>query len=420
MKYNTLRVAFLLGRRQMQYASVWTNVLITFVMMLTFLNLVVVSGILVGLIEGAIKANRDQYTGDLFISTPPGDSYIEESSRVLSTLETIPEILAYSPRFTENATIEANYRTRRDPQETRDTVGVQLTGIRPDIENEVTHLSNFVTEGSYLAPGEGNVIVLGANLLERYVANFGEGFDAFFSSIQDVYPDTKVRVTANGNTKEYRVKGIIDSKVDQTSIRAFLDADEMRRFIGRDNLNINEIAIILDPDASPDVVKQQLVRSGISDVATVRTSREALGQFIEDIATTFGILGTVIGSIGLVVASITIFIVIFINAITRRKYIGIMKGIGISPSAIEISYIFQAILYALIGSILGAIVIYGVLVPFIAAHPIDFPFSDGILVAPIDGTLIRFVVLMIATIIAGYIPARMIIKRNTLDAILGR
>ena len=38
----------------------------------------------------------------------------------------------------------------------------------------------------------------------------------------------------------------------------------------------------------------------------------------------------------LVVASITIFIVIFINAITRRKFIGILQGIGISGEAIEI------------------------------------------------------------------------------------
>ena len=56
----------------------------------------------------------------------------------------------------------------------------------------------------------------------------------------------------------------------------------------------------------------------------------------------------------------------------------------------------------------------------LAAHPIDFPFSDGILVAPANQTFFRVGLLVISTLIAGYIPAWMIIRKNTLDSILGR
>jgi ABC-type lipoprotein release transport system permease subunit len=121
-----------------------------------------------------------------------------------------------------------------------------------------------------------------------------------------------------------------------------------------------------------------------------------------------------------VVASITIFIVIFINAITRRKFIGILKGIGISGEAIEISYIIQSCFYALSGSGIGLTLLYVILIPFINAHPIDFPFSDGILVAPCLETMVRVGLLIFTTIVAGYVPARMIVQRNTLDSILGR
>ena len=58
--------------------------------------------------------------------------------------------------------------------------------------------------------------------------------------------------------------------------------------------------------------------------------------------------------------------------------------------------------------------------PFITAHPIKFPFSDGTLVAEIPNTMVRAAILMVATLIAGYIPARIVVKQNTLDAILGR
>ena len=119
-------------------------------------------------------------------------------------------------------------------------------------------------------------------------------------------------------------------------------------------------------------------------------------------------------------AAVTLFIVIFINAITRRRYIGILKGIGISELAIEISYVLQSIFYAVVGSGVGLIVVYGLIKPALDAHPINFPFSDGILVAPLDATLMRVAILVVTTVIAGYIPAKLIVRRNTLSAILGR
>jgi ABC-type lipoprotein release transport system permease subunit len=127
-----------------------------------------------------------------------------------------------------------------------------------------------------------------------------------------------------------------------------------------------------------------------------------------------------IGLIGIAVASITIFIVIFVNAITRRKFIGILKGIGIHSQAIEFSYVMQSIFYAVIGSLIGLAILYGIFVPYIDANPINFPFSNGIIYAPLGGSIFRAFVLFVFSVVAGYIPARMIVKRNTLDAILGR
>jgi ABC-type antimicrobial peptide transport system permease subunit len=183
---------------------------------------------------------------------------------------------------------------------------------------------------------------------------------------------------------------------------------------------VDEIAIKVKDGIDPLIVKQALISSGVDKNARVQTVDEALPKFLKDIQATFGLLGNAIGSIGLVVASITIFIVIYINAITRRKFIGILKGIGIDSTAIEFSYILQSILYATMGVLVGLAILYGFLVPYIDAHPINFPFSDGILVAEYSNTLIRAGLLLIATIFAGYIPARIVVKQNTLDAILGR
>ncbi len=416
---ETLRVGLLLGVRQIRHASVWTTGLIIFIMMLTFLNLVAVSGILVGLIEGSVKAYSDQYTGDIFLSTKVGKDSIDQSRSIIAALDTLPGIKGYSARFTQSVRLEANYRERRDPQALRDTVGTTLAGINPEIEDAVTNLSDKVIEGEYLTSDDSNYIMLGSMNLEQY-SPLGQGDEYGFPTLSNVQIGSRIRVTVGEATKEYIVKGIVKTKVDQVSMRAFLPEKEFIRLAGRTDLNVNEVAIRVDDIAQAPAVKQSLLDSGIGDTAVVRLSREGLPQFLIDMIATFAMLGNGISSVGLMVSSITIFIVIFVNAITRRKYIGILKGIGVRAGAIELSYVFQSLLYALVGSGFALVIIYGLMVPFFNSHPIDFPFSDGILVAPLGSTITKLIILVVSTLIAGYIPAWMIIKRNTLDSILGR
>jgi ABC-type antimicrobial peptide transport system permease subunit len=190
--------------------------------------------------------------------------------------------------------------------------------------------------------------------------------------------------------------------------------------IDRSSLNANEIALRHDGNITDDQAKSYFVDAGFDTYAKIQTATEAIPDFLNQIKIAFGVLGNMIGAIGIAVASITIFIVIFINAVTRRKFIGIMKGIGVSSQAIQISYMLQSLFYALSGSLFGTILLYAVLVPLFAKNPINFPFSDGILVAEPMGTFIRFSILLIVTLIAGFIPARMIVRKNTLDSILGR
>jgi ABC-type lipoprotein release transport system permease subunit len=208
--------------------------------------------------------------------------------------------------------------------------------------------------------------------------------------------------------------------VGEVDLRIFMNNRQLQQLIGRDDSNVGEIAVTLkDKNAAP-AFRDALMGDGLSRFARIQTWDDAQPKFLKDIKATFGLLGNMIGSIGLAVASITIFIVIFVNAITRRRYIGIMKGIGISRTAIEFSYIMQSLFYATVGMTIGSIIVFAMLQPFIAAHPINFPFSDGILVATALGTLVRAGILFVTTIIAGYVPARIVVKQNTLDAILGR
>ncbi len=415
---NSLRIGILLGFRQIQRANRWTNILIIFVMMLTFLNLIAVSGILVGLIAGSERAVKEKSLGDIIITPLTNESQLIQTETIRNTLNTIDEIMAFSIRYQAGGTAEANYTTRRDQQQKANIVSVPLLGINPTDEDLVTKLSENVVEGEYLDDTESGYVLVGALTIDRYTSGFADITD----SLENVYPGDTIKITANGSTKEFIIKGIVNAKAGSVSKQVYLPETELRRLTNQVDRNGSEIAIRLK-ESDPNLalaVKKSLLTQHIDEYAKIRTFSEALPKFITDMKNTFSILSTFIGAIGIVVASITIFIIIFINAISRRRQIGILKGIGIDAHAIEIAYVLQAAFYALVGSFLGVLVTYMFLVGYFEKNPIDFPFSDGILVAEPFGTFIRFITLFIVTLIAGFIPAWIIVRKNTLDSILGR
>src|SRR3989344_5189498 len=341
-----IRIGFYLAVRQLRRASRWTTSLIVFVMLLTFLNLVVVTGILVGLIEGINESYRTQYTGDVIVSALSSNEYIEDTPSVLAFLATVPQVTQLTKRYQAGGTIEANYLMRTSDTEKRNATGAQVVGIDPGAEDAFTGLGAHIIEGQYLAEGDYDQILVGNFLLDRYA--FGE--QPGLTPLSNVFPGTKVRLTVGGVTREVVVKGVVKSKIGELGMSVFIPAAELRAIIGRTDQNVAQIAVRLTPESDHDAFKNLLLASGIGEKAKVQTFADSIPNGVADIKTTFAMLGNGFSSIGLVVAAITIFIVIFINAITRRKFIGILKGIGISGSAIEISYIFQSLFYASIGS----------------------------------------------------------------------
>lgn len=413
---RNLRIGLLLGFRQIQRANIWTTGLIIFVMTLTFLNLIAVSGILVGLIAGAENAVREESIGDIILSPRNDEDRILETTTIERQLQTYPEIQAYSVRYQASGVLEANYKERRDLRGERDIANVRVTGIDPMNEDEMSQLSGKLVAGEYLDPDEEGYILVGAYYIEEFAEQFGDIFD----SLSGVEPGSTVRLTAGNISKELIVKGIIQSKVDEVSLNTYITDREFRRLFNRFDRNADQIVVRMELGQSEDKLKADLIASDLDELAKIQTYDEGKPKFITDIKNTFNILGTFIGSIGIVVASITIFIIIFINALSRRQQIGILKGIGIERQAIEIAYVLQAAFYAILGSGLGALLTFGFLIGYFETNPINFPFSDGILVAEPLGTLYRFIILFIITLVAGFLPAWIIVKQNTLNSILGR
>lgn len=420
---QSLRVGWFLAFRQIHRVGKGTSALIIFIMTLTFLNLVVVSGLLVGLISGSFKQFRESYAADIIITAAPGRSYIENSPALVDFLNNNSNVVAVSPRYGAGATVRGTLSQSTPKKERANQISARVTGLDPAREEELTHFSRFVIKGQMIDATDEGSILIGANLIKKY-SSFADANIPGLDLLRDVDVGDRVRMTianpdGEPSTKDFFVKGIVKSKVDEISTRMFVNDQELKRLLPANKEQLQEIAIKTKP--GQDMVLLEEIKNFMDGYAAqIQTADEAIPSFLRDIETTMSILGNALSSFALVVASITVFIVIYINAVTKRKFIGIMKGIGISPWAVQASYLIQALFYGLAGSAIGLALTFGFLKPYFDANPINFPFSDGILAATPEGAFTRVAILLVVTIIAGYIPATLIVRKNTLDSILGR
>lgn len=225
---------------------------------------------------------------------------------------------------------------------------------------------------------------------------------------------------SNNRLYEFTVVGILNSKSSAVDQRAFINQKILSQLLSTDRHNYSEIAIVTRGGIPPALIIEMLRNINLGDRNNIKTFDQAIPSAVNDLKKAFGLIGNIVSVTALMVGIVTVFVIIFVNASSRRRYIGILKAQGISAPTLILSYIFQIIFYVLVGVILGAFTLFIFLQPYFIKHPISLPMADGQLLLTPSYVSIRVVILFISSIVSAFIPAWFIIRQNTLDAILGR
>lgn len=405
-----------LAFRELKRNNPWSTALIIFVMSLTFLNMVLMGGILTGLADGMMTSFKTYYSSDILIKPATQYISISQSSMLNSVIKSLPSYQASSTRYTTPAILENENKIKIRPTEIGQRVNSTIVGINPKNEDAVTGISSEIILGEYLKEYDTDGIILGKSLLAEY--SQGSSTEP---RLKGITIGSRLKLIIGNEDIDVFVRGIVDTGNSTVDGRAFMLESTMRPLINNYSLNASEIAVLLNSGSSREEAKEYILSNfSYNTDVIVETAEETLPKAISDMKKTFSMLGNIVGVISLIVGAITIFIVIFVNAITRRKYIGIMKGIGISARSIEASYVMQSLFYALSGIIFSSLIIIWFLAPWFDIHPLKFPVTEGKLAVTTSGLVIRGLILTLTAFISGYVPARMVTKQNTLDAILGR
>lgn len=382
--------------------------------MLIFLNLVAVGGLLLGLVKSANKGFIELYTGAVRVRPLEDKNYIQFPEDVMSFAKSLPGFVSLSPHVQGGAKLEIGYKEKKAGSEVSN-VSVSLVGIDPVLERKTTTINDYIIEGRFLEPGDRDKIVLGSIIAGRGATI------AIGEALQDVQVGSKIQASyGNGVRREYTVVGIYKTKIAVRNLQAFVTSQELNDVLGYTSPQYSDISIKISDPKKAESFHQYFHNAGYDKDNRIETWEEAQGSAVNDVNKAMTFIGDIVGAIGLMVGSITIFILIFVNAVSRRKYIGILKAIGIRSNSIILAYVFQGLFYTFIGVSLGILLLYFGLIPYFDAHPIDFPFSDATLYVTPEYARDRIIVLLIVAFFSGLLPAYLITRENTLDAILGR
>ena len=141
------------------------------------------------------------------------------------------------------------------------------------------------------------------------------------------------------------------------------------------------------------------------------TERDLLSKVLGTAFQSFVIINLVSLIVSIIITTVVLFIVITIKTLNSRRQIGILKAIGVDKEVIMHNYGFQVIILAIFGIILGIIVTL-LLAVYMSIHPVTTPaWSATLYLTPMD-LLMNSLILFVAAIVAGYVPAYQVSRED--------
>lgn len=407
---QVLRVASFLAFKFIVRGQRSTIILMILILSLSFVNLVFIAGILGGITAALNQQLITNLTSNIVVEPqeePVKKRLIIHQEELRRHIQQIPGVIATSRHYKLPATLAYD----KEKNGNLKFASTEVIGIDPDQEKEFTLVARNLLVGRYLEVLGTDEIILGSDLAGGY------GSSQESTSLGGVKVGDKVWVTfSNGVERHYRVKGIYKVWFSFVDRLAFITSREA------------ESAFSVYNDASQILVQVDTARlsedSGVHQIQAiapnlkVRKWTELMGEFA-DVTTAFNMITLVVSAVGLAVAAATIFILIYVHAVNKRRQIGILKAIGIKQSIIVCSYVLQSLFYSFCGVAIGSLLIFYVLAPYFSEHPLKLPIGDTSLV--LDPMRIIFSILSVlaAASIAGFIPSWRVAKQNILKAIWG-
>lgn len=406
---NDLKTAFFIARKSIVKGSKSTILLMVFILSLTFLNMMFITGVLTGLTESEVNALISYMSAHIAVSPqelPSPKQYIPNQSELRAQIAAIPGVVSSTRHYLLAGTLSYDKSMNGIVK----SVSGSIMGIDPTDEKKVLTFDHLTIRGSYLDEGDTDSIFLSSALAGGYGAPAP-------SDLGGVKVGDRVKITySNGIMRTYRVKGIYNDLMGV--FETFITGKEAETVLGTYD---TATQILVKTDLTKNTLKGYQARvKALSPNLKVQTYDDLLASFASFLKA-LDLITVVVGIISIAVAAFTIFVLIYVNAINKRRQIGILKAIGISQGIIINAYIIQSIFYTFCAVAFGLFMTFIVFKPLMEAHPV--PIIEGLmnlsLVYTPGKVIIGVIAFVLAGLLAGYVPSKLVARQDILKAIWG-
>lgn len=398
MKKKDFKLASFLAYKNI-VKSKSTFLVIVVVMAMSFISIIFFASIINGLGYQFEEGMINGLTGNLMIEPTPDNLYLKNVDSTVEKIRRIPGIVGVAPRIESSAV--AKYKNTE--------LGVPIFFVKPDEELKVSDYADSMIIGDFLSKKDSNDLIIGANLVNSYAEK-----DDTQKRLDVNVGDTITLSFSNGYTKDFKIKGIFKTGSKFSDDKVLINYDVYKTIFGQTNI-ANKILIKLPTRGQENYYKKKLLDLGISsEINPWQTKMGAVKQFVGSL----DITNKITDFIGLLTAFATIYIIIFINVTSKRKQIGILKAIGIKKGIILGSYVLQSFIYGFFGILVGNILMQ-VLLALLTVHPLSMPIGNVVPITSINSLFLTSLMLIFASIVAGFFPSKKAADDNILDAIFG-
>jgi ABC-type lipoprotein release transport system permease subunit len=375
--------------------------------------LLLMSGVLVGEMSGALKNTIQLFSGHLQIRglnydenkiSLKWEDLIENPQALADTVKgQYPQIVDATPRLVASGIVTRGENSR----------GVQVIGFDPDAQANQVYRQGLI-DGEFLTPDDREGVLVGQPLAEKLGLAVGGQIKLLVN-------------TSNGDVQEqlFTIRGIYTTNTfgyDESTV--FLPLAKAQTITGAEN-RASLIFIMLKDKEQAEAVAAAL-QSPKYTVVTWRDMNAMIVQ-VEDFANAYmTIFYLIVLGITATVVSNTLVMSVF----ERTREIGILAAIGMKGRSILAQFLTEAALIATLG-VIGGIILGGALVAYFGRFGLPLDISKfgmtGILienriytVLTLNNVVYLSILTYIVTIVASFAPARMASRMEPVEALHGK
>jgi len=343
-------------------------------------------GLLIDSLQKTLVDRTIGNTSQITITSATDSSAIRSWQDMVNKIEQMGIVKALSASASANAFVQEGNRT----------LPIFVRGFNFAAADRIWNISDAIYEGSvYRSRREA---LVGKDLREELEVNLG---------------DKLVVVTPSGAKNALTISGFYDlgvASINKTWIITYLETAQ-RIFDLGDRVTSIEMKVddVFRADAITSKIQQELDNEDIKIENWKEQNQELLsglqGQEMSS---------TIIQAVIIISVVIAISSILALSVLQKSREIGILKAMGIKDRAASLIFIYQGFLLGLVSSISGVILGLGLIYAFInfTTSPDGSQLVD--LYIGYDFILRSWIIALLASTLAGVIPAR---KSLTLDPI---